>query len=1065
MNSKFEFSQNDLIDIINRSRTIYEYLDLKPFSSSRKNKYSDDLISQKLENWCEIAADRDWEKFQKRLAWDNLDINNAYTILVTQENSSQQTAPQKLPKWIKVFENIIKEFKYFSWENLDDKYLKNILLQKSNHELIPFQEIYLSIIQFARKELSTQMSKKYHLLSEEAHLSLEKMLLIRLRNIFSLTLETKFFVFLGCTQPIDYQELILNSQQYLKSKEYKKNINEFTNQLLQGEIVSLFYEYPVLARLIATVTQFWIESNVEFIQRLEADWSDIQETFSPDKTLKQIIGIETSLSDFHHKGRSVIIMQFDSQIKVVYKPRGLGLDKAYFELLAWFNDHESSFNFKLLKVIDKQTYGWVEFVEFLPCQNKQEVKNYHQNMGMILCIAHLLKATDLHYENLIACGEQCVLIDVETLMHSQISSELVKKNTDLESPNDHPLIHFDSVILTGLLPRWQIENDGEKTYDATGFGRFDKISHLAIDYMEEILKGFGKMYRFLMKNNQELTSNNSPIKNFSGQKCRFVFRSTKIYFALISKLTHPKFLRNGVEQSLQIEFLCRSLILYDTKKLFAPLVREEHKSIAQWDFPYFTTNSNSKDIIINNHEKITDVLAQSGYEKVINYLSNLNEEDLISQVEQIKMSFYSRIAHEKPHFSSGINKNKLDFHVSLDQQRIINSTKSIGIMLFNTKKGKSKWISPQYIVEANRYQLNPTNHSLFDGLGGIAICLSALGKFIKLTNFSDLTEQSIKNLLNICFQENLEKIKDKKININGGLGLVSSIYSLVNISKLTADLSLLKQARNLAKLIHSNLRANNEPKLDIMFGFSGTLLGFLALYKNTNEVQILEEAIFCGNHLLNNRTVSESGYRTWATLDGQLLTGFSHGAAGIAYALLRLYKATGETRLKEAAEEAIAYERSVFIPELNNWPDFRQPQTKDNPKCMCSWCHGAPGIGLARVATLDVLDTPEIRQDIEAAITTTLNYGLSDIDHLCCGNMGRVEFLFTAGRKLNRPELVDAAMKLASQVVTRAEQKGHYGYGSILDFHPSFFQGASGIGYELLRLAYPDQLPSVLLWE
>lgn len=30
---------------------------------------------------------------------------------------------------------------------------------------------------------------------------------------------------------------------------------------------------------------------------------------------------------------------------------------------------------------------------------------------------------------------------------------------------------------------------------------------------------------------------------------------------------------------------------------------------------------------------------------------------------------------------------------------------------------------------------------------------------------------------------------------------------------------------------------------------------------------------------------------------------------------------------------------------------------------------------------------------------------------------------------------------------------------------PGFFQGAAGIGYELLRLAHPDHLPSVLLWE
>ena len=132
---------------------------------------------------------------------------------------------------------------------------------------------------------------------------------------------------------------------------------------------------------------------------------------------------------------------------------------------------------------------------------------------------------------------------------------------------------------------------------------------------------------------------------------------------------------------------------------------------------------------------------------------------------------------------------------------------------------------------------------------------------------------------------------------------------------------------------------------------------------------------------------------------------------------------------------------------------------------MCSWCHGAPGIGLARLGGLDILETPEIRQDIEVAINTTKQQKLTGIDHLCCGNLGRVEFLLTASRKLSRPDLLEDAMQIASQVVARAKQKGHFGYGSILTFHPGFFQGASGIGYELLRLAYPDQLPSVLLWE
>jgi lantibiotic modifying enzyme len=60
---------------------------------------------------------------------------------------------------------------------------------------------------------------------------------------------------------------------------------------------------------------------------------------------------------------------------------------------------------------------------------------------------------------------------------------------------------------------------------------------------------------------------------------------------------------------------------------------------------------------------------------------------------------------------------------------------------------------------------------------------------------------------------------------------------------------------------------------------------------------------------------------------------------------------------------------------------------------MTSWCHGAPGIGLARLGSLPILDTAEIRQEIAVAINTTQQFGLHNIDHLCCGNFGRMEVL------------------------------------------------------------------------
>src|SRR6185295_9706431 len=72
------------------------------------------------------------------------------------------------------------------------------------------------------------------------------------------------------------------------------------------------------------------------------------------------------------------------------------------------------------------------------------------------------------------------------------------------------------------------------------------------------------------------------------------------------------------------------------------------------------------------------------------------------------------------------------------------------------------------------------------------------------------------------------------------------------------------------------------------------------------------------------------------------LTGYSHGAGGIGWALLELYRVTGETRFREAGEAAFQYERHWFDPETGNWPDLRDPELagaprSDRPSFMNAW--------------------------------------------------------------------------------------------------------------------------------
>jgi lantibiotic modifying enzyme len=257
----------------------------------------------------------------------------------------------------------------------------------------------------------------------------------------------------------------------------------------------------------------------------------------------------------------------------------------------------------------------------------------------------------------------------------------------------------------------------------------------------------------------------------------------------------------------------------------------------------------------------------------------------------------------------------------------------------------------------------------------------------------------------------------------------------------------------------------DDKALDILAGAAGTVLGLLALYDVSGEQTVLDKAITCGQRLLRTRTESKTGWWAWSTINGKMLTGFSHGAAGTVYALLRLYAVTQDRDLLAAAQEGIAYEDSVFAPVVGNWPDFRE---EEQLAFLTSWCHGAPGIALARIGGLPVLDTDHIRKDIEAALQTTRAFGVQGVDHLCCGNLGRADLLLVAASRLSRPELSVAASKRAWQVLKNAGHTGAFVLHPLLPmgvYSPGFFQGTAGIGYALLRMAQPDVLPSVLLWE
>ncbi|MGB1250782.1 MAG: lanthionine synthetase LanC family protein, partial [Candidatus Promineifilaceae bacterium] len=130
------------------------------------------------------------------------------------------------------------------------------------------------------------------------------------------------------------------------------------------------------------------------------------------------------------------------------------------------------------------------------------------------------------------------------------------------------------------------------------------------------------------------------------------------------------------------------------------------------------------------------------------------------------------------------------------------------------------------------------------------------------------------------------------------------------------------------------------------------------------------------------------------------------------------------------------------------------------PACVTAWCHGAPGIGLARIGMLPYYDTSEIRQEIRIATETTLAQGTGHNHSLCHGGLGNLELVLQAIPHI--PEVRQQYGQCLTEIVHRMDL-GEYICGVPLGVTtPGLMTGLAGIGYQLLRFADPDKIPSVL---
>src|SRR3954463_13872996 len=189
----------------------------------------------------------------------------------------------------------------------------------------------------------------------------------------------------------------------------EERFQAFLQHLRQPRVVlALFHEYPVLARQLIVALENFVNSSLSFLERLCADWEAIRAAFSTGGDPGVLVEVAGGVGDKHRGGQSVWIATFGSGLRVVYKPKPLGVDVHVQELLAWLNERGDHPPFRTLTILDRGRYGWVEFVVAQACTSTDEVRRFYQRQGGYLALLSALAATDFHSENLIAAGEHPV---------------------------------------------------------------------------------------------------------------------------------------------------------------------------------------------------------------------------------------------------------------------------------------------------------------------------------------------------------------------------------------------------------------------------------------------------------------------------------------------------------------------------------------------------------------------------------------------------------------------------------------------------------------------------------
>jgi len=1070
--------------------------------------------------WLKVIAPDEPEKLRRRLQWDDLQVTS---ILESFRSAGEPTASGEfengIPGWCLGLQEIRTALQHGADTALvspEDPLVKEPQL--------PFVDLWLPARDrgiFELRELCNQANLDSQI-SDEAFDDLGRSLLQRLVNVGEQALWKEFS---ESRSPGDVLAAHLITKNAQAEGPPRDLYIQFIHRHRKQGIEQLLDKYPVLGRFLGTVWILWLEASIEMLMRIANDREAISRTFGIPTGIP-IQNIQQGLSDPHRGGRVVSIVTFvtaGSARKIVYKPKDMTLDKTYQAALKGLSRHSDMSPLKTVAVLCGDGYGYMEFVPHALCRNQQELDGFYFNAGRLTAVLHILGCTDCHHENLIANGEHLVFIDTETLFEDYVPGHGAETETENDaSPIGELRRQFHgSVLRSGLIPMWRFIGPQNIAIDMSALGVHSPSQStgllpgwLALNcdgmmaghiehpvevptslpvgigsknpfkvYVDRFCEGFQRQCAELIAHRSDWVSTGGVLEQFSGIPRRFVFRATRVYWALQRQQLEPAALQSSLDQFMKLEKLARSFLLASERPEDWPIFASEVMQMSQLDIPFFEQPVNGIPSAVSGDTAGRDVFSNtSGLDASVKRLAELDAEAIELQIRLMRGSCAARVLRETANDSSPSNAFSDDQpprSVTLTQQEKLSQAcgvmKTLLELAIWDRNNDVDWLGIDIGADGEKFSFGPVGLSLYSGSSGVALFCARLARLsdsFALDIDDKLLDRIICSILTPIREFTEETFgdgrvrwwRDQPLGINGCGGVLLMLSGLDKEGWTSPGL----QPRELALGLLEGAQGKflqQDSQLDIIGGSAG-LIGALIQLGTSKS---LELAAVAGERLIEAQQ-ERGGWRVRGPQSPMLL-GFSHGTAGFAAALARLHHVTGERRFLNAARRALTYERQKFDPRQGNWPDFRGSpgavgRDSEGNCFMTSWCHGAPGIALGRTCLWGTaLWDEHIDEEIKIGLTTTASMPMLDADHICCGSSGLAATLRYVGSgpwinsKADREAWCLRSEELIEKsLARRAAHEGQFNCFGVREGNllmPGFFTGLSGIG--LLLTSDTDQ--------